>query len=56
MIPVVMDNAKIHLGKEIRKSKARTYKDLINSITDAMLQVAKKDTHNWFTHSCYRTP
>jgi transposase len=87
---VVMDNAKIHLGKEIRKSiesvgakiiylspyspefspienfwskvkailrksKARTYKDLINSITDAMLKVTKNDIYNWFTHCCYCT-
>ncbi len=87
---VVMDNAKIHLGKEIRKLiesvgakliylspyspefspienfwskvkailrklKARTYKDLIDSITNAMLRVTKNDIHNWFTHCCYCT-
>ena len=85
-----MDNAKIHLGKEIRrliesvgakliylspyspefspienfwskvkailrKLKARTYKDLIDSITNAMLRVTKNDIHNWFAHCCYCT-
>lgn len=85
-----MDNAKIHLGDNIkeliekagayliylspyspefspienmwskvkailRKIKARTYKDLINAITDAMLQVTKSDLRNWFTHCCYCT-
>ena len=37
----------------LRKIKARTYKDLINAITDAMLQVTKTDIYNWFTHCCY---
>jgi len=87
---VIMDNAKIHLGNNIRKLiekagakliylspyspefspienfwskvkailrkiKARTYKDLINAITDAMVKVTKSDIHNWFTHCCYCT-
>lgn len=39
----------------LRKAKARTYKDLIDSITDAMLKVTKDDIRNWFTHCCYCT-
>ena len=39
----------------LRKVKARTYKDLIDGITKAMLQVTKEDIHNWFTHCCYCT-
>ena len=87
---VVMDNAKIHLGEEIkiliesvgakliylspyspefnpienfwskvkaslRKLKARTYKDLLESIVNSMSQVTKEDIRNWFTHCCYCT-
>jgi hypothetical protein len=39
----------------LRKLKARNYLDLIDSITDAMLQVTKKDIRNWFAHCCYCT-
>ncbi len=39
----------------LKKVKARTYKDLIDGITEAMLQVTKEDIHNWFTHCCYCT-
>ena len=39
----------------LRKLKPRNYLDLIDSITDAMLQVTKKDIHNWFAHCCYCT-
>jgi transposase len=87
---VVMDNARIHLGKMVkeaiseagakviylspyspefspienfwskvkailRKLKARTYKDLIDGIVDAMTQVTQQDIRNWFTHCCYCT-
>ena len=87
---VVMDNASIHSGKEIRrliesagakliylspyspefspienfwskvkailkKIKARTYQDLINSITNAMSTVTQNDIRNWFAHCCYCT-
>lgn len=87
---VVMDNAKIHLGEEIRvliesvgakliylspyspefspienfwskvkanlrKLKARTYKDLLDAIIDSMSKVTKDDIRNWFTHCCYCT-
>ncbi len=87
---VVMDNARIHLGKMVkeaieqagakliylspyspefspienfwskvkailRKIKARTYKDLIDGIFDAMLTVTQQDIRNWFTHCCYCT-
>ena len=39
----------------LRKLKARTYKDLIDSITNAMLTVTKNDIRNWFAHCCYCT-
>ena len=39
----------------LRKLKTRNYLDLIDAITDAMLQVTKKDIHNWFAHCCYCT-
>lgn len=39
----------------LKKVKARTYKDLIDGITDAMLKVTKEDIRNWFTHCCYCT-
>ena len=32
----------------LKKIKARTYKDLIDGITDAMLAVTKDDIRNWF--------
>lgn len=34
------------------KVKARTYKDLIEAIADAILQVSQQDIHNWFAHCC----
>jgi hypothetical protein len=34
------------------KLKSRNYLDLIDAIADAMLQVTKKDIHNWFAHCC----
>ena len=40
----------------LRKLKARTYKDLIEGIELAMLEVTQKDIRNWFTHCCYCTP
>ncbi|MDJ0583191.1 IS630 family transposase [Crocosphaera sp.] len=39
----------------LRKLKARTYKDLIDGIVDAMAQVTQQDIRNWFTHCCYCT-
>lgn len=39
----------------LRKLKTRNYLDLIDAITDAMLQVTQKDIRNWFTHCCYCT-
>lgn len=37
----------------LRTTAARTYKDLINGITNAMLQVTKENIRNWFAHCCY---
>jgi transposase len=39
----------------LRKIKARNYKDLIEGITEAMLEVTQQDIRNWFTHCCYCT-
>ena len=39
----------------LKKLKARTYKDLIAGIFDAMLRVTQQDIRNWFTHCCYCT-
>ncbi|WP_438941503.1 hypothetical protein [Moorena bouillonii] len=39
----------------MKKIKARTYKDLIEGIADAILKVTKEDIRNWFTHCCYCT-
>ena len=39
----------------LKKAKARTYKDLIEAIADAMLQVTQQDIRNWFAHCCYCT-
>lgn len=39
----------------LRKTAARTYKDLIDAIVNAMLRVTKKDIRNWFAHCCYCT-
>ena len=39
----------------LKKLKARTYKDLIDGIFDAMLTVTQQDIRNWFTHCCYCT-
>jgi len=39
----------------LKKIGARTYKDLIDGITSAMLKVTQENIHNWFTHCCYCT-
>ena len=39
----------------LRKVKARTYKDLIEEIVNAILEVTKQDIHNWFARGCYCT-
>ncbi|NEP51267.1 MAG: IS630 family transposase [Moorea sp. SIO3C2] len=39
----------------LKKIKARTYKELIEGIADAILKVTKEDIRNWFTHCCYCT-
>ena len=37
----------------LRKTAARTYKDLIDAITNAMLEVTQSNIRNWFAHCCY---
>jgi transposase len=39
----------------LRKLKARTYKDLIDGIFEAMVRVSQQDIRNWFAHCCYCT-
>jgi transposase len=39
----------------LRKTAARTYKDLIEGLTNAMLQVTQANIRNWFAHCCYCT-
>ena len=39
----------------LKKIGARTYKDLIDGITSAILKVTQENIHNWFTHCCYCT-
>ncbi len=50
-----IENFWLKVKSMLRKLKARNYLDLIDSITDAMLQVTKKDIRNWFAHCCYCT-
>lgn len=39
----------------LRKTAARTYKDLIDGLASAILQVTQENIRNWFTHCCYCT-
>jgi transposase len=39
----------------LRKTAARTYKDLIEAIANAMLNVTQENIRNWFAHCCYCT-
>ena len=39
----------------LKKLKARTYKDLIDGVTSAILEVTPKNIHSWYTHCCYCT-
>ena len=39
----------------LRKTAARTYKDLIDGITNAIFNVTQEDIRNWFAHCCYCT-
>ena len=36
----------------LRKTAARTYKDLIDAIANAMLNVTQENIRNWFAHCC----
>lgn len=37
----------------LKKTAARTYKDLIDGISNAMLEVTQTNIRNWFAHCCY---
>ena len=37
----------------LRKTAARTYKDLIDAIANAMLELTQSNIRNWFAHCCY---
>jgi transposase len=37
----------------LRKTAARTYKDLIDGIANAMIEVTQSNIRNWFAHCCY---
>jgi transposase len=50
-----IENFWLKVKSILRKLKTRNYLDLIDAITDAMLQVTKKYIHNWFAHCCYCT-
>lgn len=39
----------------LRKVAARTYNDLMDAITNAMLKVTQENIRNWFAHCCYCT-
>jgi transposase len=39
----------------LKKTAARTYKDLVDGITSAMQKVTQEDIRNWFAHCCYCT-
>ena len=39
----------------LRKTAARTYKDLIDAIANAMFFVTQENIRNWFAHCCYCT-
>ena len=39
----------------LRKTAARNYKDLIDGIANAMLEVTQSNIRNWFAHCCYCT-
>lgn len=39
----------------LKKLGARTYKDLIEGISEAMVQVTTENIRNWFSHCCYCT-
>lgn len=37
----------------LRKTAARTYKDLVDGIANAMLRITQENIRNWFAHCCY---
>lgn len=39
----------------LRQTAARTYKDLIDGIANAILKVTQENIRNWFAHCCYCT-
>jgi transposase len=39
----------------LRKTAARTYKDLVDGIANAMFKITQENIRNWFAHCCYCT-
>ncbi len=39
----------------LRKAAARTYNELMDAITNAILKVTQENIRNWFAHCCYCT-
>jgi transposase len=48
-----IENSWSEVKSSLRKTAARTYIELIDGITNAMLEVTQENIHNWFAHCCY---
>jgi transposase len=50
-----IENMWSKVKNQLRKQAARTYKELIEGIVDAIAQVTVEHLRNWYTHCCYCT-